>query len=218
MAAGTFLMLTAKRLAFALLSLVVCVSCGDGGQAGRELKQEAEDTALPVLGTVPDFALTDQTASPFGSARLDSGLWVANFIFTRCAATCPVQTSTMVELQERLRAKQLLPEITLVSFSVDPGFDTPEVLREYGEEYGADPDRWRFLTGGREEIWDLSKTGFKLAVGESPPESQSQPLFHSPRMVLVDRQRRIRGYYDGISAGGLDEIEGAIDAVAGETP
>lgn len=218
MAAGTFMKRTAPRLAPALLSLVVCASCGDGGQAGRELQQEADDTAVPVLGTVPDFALTDQTAAPFGSAQLDSGLWVANFIFTRCAATCPVQTATMVQLQERLRAKQLLPEITLVSFSVDPGFDTPEVLREYGNGYGADPDRWRFLTGGREEIWDLSKGGFKLAVGESPPESQTQPLFHSPRMVLVDRQRRIRGYYDGVSPGGLDEIEGAIDAVAGETP
>ena len=209
---------TARRLAPALLSLVVCASCGDGGQAGRELQQEAEDASLPVLGEVPDFALTDQTASPFGSAQLDSGLWVANFIFTRCAATCPVQTATMAGLQERLRAKQLLPEITLVSFSVDPGFDTPEVLREYGEEYGADPERWRFLTGGREEIWDLSKAGFKLGVGESPPESQAQPLFHSPRMVLVDRARRIRGYYDGVSAGGLDEIEGAIDAVAAESP
>ena len=218
MAAGIRMKLTAPRIALALLSLVVCASCGEGGQAGRELQQEAEDTPIPVLGTVPDFALTDQTASPFGSAQLDSGLWVANFIFTRCAATCPLQTATMAELQERLRAKQLLPEITLVSFSVDPGFDTPEVLREYGEEYGADPDRWRFLTGGRQEIWDLSKTGFKLAVGESPPESQSQPLFHSPRMVLVDPQRQIRGYFDGVSAEGLDEIERAIDAVAGESP
>ena len=218
MAAGTFVKRTARRLAPALLSLVVCASCGDGGQAGRELQQEAENASLPVLGEVPEFALTDQTASPFGSAQLDSGLWVANFIFTRCAATCPVQTATMARLQERLRAKRLLPEITLVSFSVDPGFDTPEVLREYGKGYGADPDRWRFLTGGREEIWDLSKGGFKLGVGESPPESQAQPLFHSPRMVLVDGQRRIRGYYDGVSSGGLDEIEGAIDAVAGESP
>ncbi len=217
MAAGTRMKLTARRLVLALLSFAA-FSCGDGGHAGRELQQKADDPAVPVLGTVPDFALTDQTASPFGSAQLDSGLWVANFIFTRCAATCPVQTATMARLQERLRAKQLLPEITLVSFSVDPGFDTPEVLRQYGNEYGADPDRWRFLTGGREEIWDLSKGGFKLGVGESPPESQAQPLFHSPRMVLVDRQRRIRGYYDGVSAGGLDEIEGAIDAVAGETP
>ena len=217
MAAGTFLKLTAKRLAFALLSFMVC-ACGDGRQAGGELQGKAEDPALPVLGKVPDFALTDHTASPFGSARLDSGLWVANFIFTRCAATCPLQTATMAQLQERLKAKNLLQVITLVSFSVDPGFDTPEVLREYGKEYGADPDRWRFLTGSREEIWDLSKAGFKLGVGESPPESQAQPLFHSPRMVLVDGQRRIRGYYDGVSAEGLDEIEGAIDAVVRETP
>ena len=217
MAAGTFLKLTAKRLAFAAIPLVVC-ACGDGGQAGRQLQGKAEDPALPVLGKVPDFELTDHTASPFGSARLDSGLWVANFIFTRCAATCPLQTATMAQLQERLKAKNLLQEITLVSFSVDPGFDTPEVLREYGKEYGADPDRWRFLTGSREEIWDLSKAGFKLRVGESPPESQAQPLFHSPRMVLVDPQRRIRGYFDGVSVEGLDEIERAIDAVAGESP
>ena len=167
MAAGTFLKLTAKRLAFAAIPLVVC-ACGDGGQAGRELQGKAEDPALPVLGKVPDFELTDHTASPFGSARLDSGLWVANFIFTRCAATCPLQTATMAQLQERLKAKNLLQEITLVSFSVDPGFDSPEVLRRYGEEYGADPDRWRFLTGSREEIWDLSKAGFKLGSATLP--------------------------------------------------
>ena len=198
-----------------LLTMVIAAfywSCGNG-DAGRELQLATQDRSLPVLGKVPDFTLTGANGSSFGSAQLDSSVWIANFIFTRCPATCPMQSTRMSELQERLKTTELWSEINLVSFTVDPGHDTPQVLGEYGRRYGAETDKWQFLTGTRDEMWNLSKVGFKLAVGENPPEEEAQPLFHSQRLVLVDRRRQVRGYYDGVSAEGLQQIERDIGRV-----
>jgi protein SCO1/2 len=78
------------------------------------------------------------------------------------------------------------------------------VLKAYGEAAGADPEHWTFLTGERQAIWSLSADGFKLAAGESA--EGDGPLFHSTKFVLVDREGRIRGYYDGISEEGIDAL------------
>ena len=203
------------RLRFLLSALLLLIcNCSEHSSPGRELKESTKPQSLPILGTLPEFTLTDHTGSPFGTDQLESNLWVANFIFTRCPATCPMQSARMAELQDRLKVKDLWAEITLVSFSVDPEFDSPDVLREYGKRFGADPQKWRFVTGMRDEIWNLSKDGFKLAVGENPPDQTNQPLFHSQRLVIVDRNRQIRGYYDGVSQEGLDQAEFAIGLVA----
>lgn len=158
-----------------------------------------------VLGDSPDFTLTDQRGAGFGKRDLDGQLWVADFVFTRCASMCPRLTARMAELQEELRADPLWQELRLVSFSVDPEYDRPGVLAEYADRNGADPERWVFLTGGREEIWALSKDGFKLAVGEDPGNAD-EPLFHSGKFVLVDRDGRIRGYYDALDADGYSAL------------
>ncbi|MEZ6060493.1 MAG: FG-GAP-like repeat-containing protein [Planctomycetaceae bacterium] len=157
---------------------------------------------LPELFTAPEFELTDQNGGAFASSELEGRVWIANFVFTRCASTCPRQTQALAELQRQILRWPGGDRVRLLSFSVDPEFDTPQVLREYAERYGADQNQWKFLTGSRADIWSISGDGFKLPVSEAAADS-AMPITHSPRFILVDARGKVRGFYDSQSA---DEI------------
>jgi protein SCO1/2 len=144
---------------------------------------------LPVMNTVPDFTLTERSAREVKNQDLAGQIWIADFVYTSCGGLCPIMSEKMRKLQDTLPA-----EVRLVSFSVDPDVDTPAVLTEYAKKFGADPNRWLFLTGSKESLFQLSKDGFKLAVDDSGGTEQ-EPITHSSRFALVDRQGRIRGYY-----------------------
>ena len=145
---------------------------------------------ISSYGTVPAFQLTNQNRQPFGSAQLSGKIWIADFIYTTCPGPCPMISSRMSELQKPLEKT----DVHLISFSVDPEKDTPEVLRGYAEKLQAEPGRWDFLTGAKSMIYKLSHDGFKLAISDGS-DAQGIPV-HSTRMVLVDRHGQIRGYYD----------------------
>ncbi|MDZ7343419.1 MAG: SCO family protein [candidate division KSB1 bacterium] len=155
----------------------------------------ARQEPLPVLGTVPEFVLIERSGQPFGSNDLRGNIWVADFIFTNCAGTCPIMTTAMAELQAAI-TEQKLDDVKLVSITVDPERDTPEVLAKFAEGYGAQVNHWFFLTGDGAAIQELANKGVRLSAATSGgPEEE--PIIHSNRFVLVDRQARIRGYYDG---------------------
>jgi protein SCO1/2 len=144
---------------------------------------------LPILGAVPEFSLKAQDARVVTRAELDGKIWIADFIFTSCAGMCPMMTGEMRRLQEKLPA-----EVRLVSFSVDPAHDTPEVLAAYAARNGADLNRWVFLTGDKQALYKLSIEGFKLAVDDTVG-TPAEPVTHSSRFALIDRAGKIRGYY-----------------------
>ena len=144
------------------------------------------DPAPPVLARLPDFQLTTQAGQPFGLADLKDKVWIADFIFTRCPGPCPRMTARMAELQRELADA---PDLRLVSFSVDPEFDTPAVLSEYAGQFHANTKRWVFLTGDKKRIHALAQSGFLVGGVEDV-------TLHTTRFVLVDRQARVRGYYD----------------------
>jgi protein SCO1/2 len=154
-----------------------------------------ESDSLPVLGQVPDFTLTDQRNQPFGSAELRGKIWIANFIFTRCSGPCPVMTHRTSLLQRELANWPQWRDIRLVSFSVDPTHDTPDVLAGFARRHDADDQQWRFLTGPRDAIWQLSQEGFYLGVGDNPGDV-NMPIFHSQKSALVDDLGRLRGHYN----------------------
>ena len=129
---------------------------------------------LPVLGTVPPFQLTAQDGRPFGSDDLAGRVWLASFIFTRCETICPAITRRMAAIQSRTR--NLEPEFHLVSISVDPEFDGPERLADYARAHRASPRMWTFLTG--------------------PVDAVQEGISRGTQLVLVDREGRIRAYYD----------------------
>jgi protein SCO1/2 len=146
--------------------------------------------SMSAYGTVPGFQLINQNGQPFGSEQLSGKIWIADFIYTTCPGPCPMISSRMSELQKPLQKT----DVHLVSFSVDPEKDTPEILRTYAEKLQAESGRWDFLTGAKSAIYKLSHDGFKLAVSDGS-DAQGIPV-HSTRMVLVDRHGQIRGYYD----------------------
>jgi protein SCO1/2 len=154
---------------------------------------------LPVLGRVADFDLVDQSSAHVSRAALDGAPWVASFVFTRCTSVCP-------RLTERMRALQALAQggdrsLRLVTFSVDPQHDGPDVLRSYAEAHGASAARWKFLTGSEVAIESVARS-FSVALDrKADPDEPDLGIMHSGHLVLVDGRGRIRGYYPSSDAG-----------------
>jgi protein SCO1/2 len=171
-----------------------------------------QQRTVSSYGTVPSFQLVNQNAQPFGSAQLAGKIWIADFIYTTCPGPCPMISSRMSELQKPLEKT----DVNLVSFSVDPEKDTPQILRGYAEKLQADPARWNFLTGPKSAIYKLSHDGFKLAVSDGSDE-QGIPV-HSTRMVLVDRRGQIRGYYDATEADAVTKLVADTNHLLREQP
>ena len=167
---------------------------------------------VSTYGNVPSFELTNQFGQPFGSAQLAGKIWIAAFIYTTCPGPCPMISMRMGELQKPLEKT----DVQLVSFTVDPEKDTPEVLRKYADNLHADPNRWTFLTGRKSTIYKLSHDGFKLAISNGG-DAQGIPV-HSTRIVLVDRHGQIRGYYDAVGPEAVTNLVADTNHLLREQP
>jgi protein SCO1 len=154
-----------------------------------ELKEKPEATNLPRFGAVPEFSLMERSGVQVSLSSLKGKVWIADFIFTNCAASCPMMTSMMSTFQAPLKK---YPDILLLSFSVDPDRDSIEALRQYANAYHASKDKWLFLRGPKKEIYPLVQEGFHLSVAQDT----GYQILHSTKFVLVDKQGIIRGYYD----------------------
>ena len=165
------------------MTALVCLTL-----AWRVLRVERKPE-LPVIATVPDFQLMERSGKAVQRNDLKGQVWIADFIFTNCAESCPMMTSKMKELQDQLNT---VNGVKLVSISVDPNRDTPSVLQAYAARNHAG-ERWLFLTGEEVKIHQLVQKGFMLAVQSA---SDQNPILHSQKFVLVDQDARIRGYYD----------------------
>ncbi len=146
------------------------------------------------LGTVGDFSLTERDGRTVHRDDLLGKIWIASFEFTRCTAGCPQISATMKQLQADFAR---YADVRLVTFTVDPEHDRPEELREYAKHYGADAERWLFLTGDEKTIYQLLEKSFHLPAQKNTDGDLGNAVMHSPKLVLVDRQGRIRGYFDG---------------------
>ena len=222
-------------LGLAFLTVVVVRAALTGPRAAA--------TSMPTLGRVADFVLTERDGRAVSGADLAGRVWVADFIFTRCGSICPRMTARMAQLASELADH---PEVCFVSFTVDPMYDTTEILTRYAETYAAHPERWLFLTGSREIIYHLARDSFRLGVEEvaamdaaamkagpaaagepaatgpavdSPGEhSAAEPFIHSTRFVLVDRQGRIRGYYDSTEEAKVIKLRRDVGTLLREGP
>lgn len=150
---------------------------------------------LPKLSTLPAFTLRDQNGAAVTREKLQGSVWVANFMFTSCPDVCPILTTKMASVRTRLVAERV--PVRIVSFTVDPATDTPEVLKRYAQERNADHADWSFLTGSIDDIKSVVVGGFKQALGEKTEEQPGAPanILHGSHFVLIDRQGEIRGYY-----------------------
>lgn len=163
------------------------------------------DSGLPVYWTVPDFRLTADDGKPITLSDLKGKIWVAEFFFASCAGICLDMNRNMARVQKAFSDN---PDVCLVSFTVDPKNDTPEVLREFRKNYDAIEGKWIFVTGDKKAIYRLARRGFKVtAVDVNPKEEGGVTDFiHSDRFILVDRQGRIRGFYNGTDKKQVDKL------------
>lgn len=156
--------------------------------------------------TIPDFQLINQEGKTFSQKNLQGKVYVADFFFTRCGnpTFCPRMSGELQRVQEKFVNK---PQVQIVSFTVDPTNDTPEVLNKYAQNYQAKPDKWNFLTGAKKTIYDLAYHGFKINAVEDQEAGKITPDFiHASKFILVDEEGRIRGYYDGTSREDVDRL------------
>jgi protein SCO1 len=158
-----------------------------------ELQHRA--TPLPVIGQVADFTLTNEDGALTTLADLTNHVWVADIIFTRCAGPCPRMTAQMKTIQESLPENS---NVRLVTLTTDPDYDSPEIMKRYGEHFDADFDRWLFLTGTKAEIANLAANSLKLGSTPVASADQKNPadlFIHTTIFVLMDKHARMRGIY-----------------------
>jgi protein SCO1/2 len=197
-------------ISFAVLFLSVLFGIGlwkwQGKLQGHGSDEERPLEGLQAFGAVPPFSFTERDGRRITLSDLKGKVWIVNFIYTNCPDTCPIQSAQMREIQEDFNNEK---DLRLVSITVDPARDTPEVLSEYARRFSADPARWFFLTGDKEVIYKFAESGFRLGAVEIPHEKRPESgatHTHSPRFVLVDREAQIRGYYVSTDAEAMKRL------------
>jgi protein SCO1/2 len=206
-----------RGLLFILLAAVVGTAVWSGLSLWPRQRgwNERPLEGLRSFGTVPKFSLIERSGRRFQLADLRGKIWIANFFYTTCTDTCPLQSAALAKLQSDVTD---WTDVKLVSISVDPEHDSPPVLSQYAERYRAEPDRWFLLTGDKEAIYRLAREGFRLSVASASEsgEPDGNTFIHSPRFVLVDREGRIRGYYDSLDPEAIRRLHRDLRTVLGE--
>ncbi len=175
--------------------------------------------ALPEddLGTVSDFSLVERSGATVRNQDLAGKVWVAAFIFTRCAGPCTQVSGVMAHLQKDLLDQK---DVRLVSFTVDPEYDQPMVLRAYAKKFGADPERWLFLTGQPDKVYALIRHGFHLAAqqNEGVERTPGNEVMHDIRLAVVDRRGHIRAYITATDPDAVPRVEDKVHELLREQP
>ena len=190
----------------ALLATILCVTLAFVWQR----ISESRTPDLPVIGTLPEFTLTNQSFQPVTKDSLLGHVTLADIIFTRCGGPCPEMTRKMSNLQRVLPED---PTVKLLTLTTDPGYDTPEVLKQWSSRFNANPSRWWFLTGPKLEIARLAVDGLKLIAEEKPikDRTSAEDLFiHSTIFVIVDKQARLRGSFDSTEPDFEKQVRAAV--------
>ncbi len=190
----------------ALGLIVLGLLAGLVRQQWRAAERHGGGAALDHFNRVPDFSLTERSGQPFGSSELKGKVWLASFFFTACPGPCLRMNDRLQEIQHALDHDKH-GDVRIVSFSIAPEMDTPEVLRKYAERFHASPSQWLFLTGDRTRIYDLAHEVFTLAVKKVDDPADPNAYVHSTRIALVDREGIVRGSFDATNPDGTPNDE-----------
>jgi protein SCO1 len=161
-----------------------------------------------VFHTIPDWKLVDENGKGFSGSSLKGKIYVADFIFTRCGSICPKMSAELTRVQDVFSTED---NVRLVSFSVDPTHDTPEVLKEYAKKYDAKEGKWHFLTGTKSQIYPLAAKAYYVPFSDASEydkavKTPDETFIHSERLILVDKEGHIRGFYDGTDKKDVDKL------------
>lgn len=202
-----------SRFFFVLLFVATLMGCG----------QKEAETKLPVMGrkeitptdtiyhTIADFEFINQDSAVVTQETFNDKIYVADFFFTSCPTICPVMKTQMLRVYEVIQDK---PDVMILSHTIDPRHDTVAVLREFAEKLGVSSDKWHFVTGEKEDIYKIGQTSYMVSASEDPTEPGG--YIHSGAFILVDKERRVRGLYDGTKADQVDRLIRDIDRLRKE--
>ena len=167
------------------------------------VKDSQPSQQLPKIGSIPQFEFIDSDGNTVTLDNLKGKVWVADFIFTTCTLACPMMTGNMNLVHKKFKKND---DVRLVSISVYPEYDTPDVLKEYASQYDADTEKWLFLTGDESSVKNIIKDGFKIGDFE-------EIIFHSEKFALVDKNGTIRAYYNGMKSEDMKQLKKDINAL-----
>ena len=203
------------RLLVVCAALLVSIACHRGETARLPYYESSDFTPMWTTSAhrVGAFSLTTQTGAPITDRDLVGRVHVASFIYTRCSAICPMLVSNL----KRVQAAVDDPGMLLVSYSVTPDLDSPAVLELFGREQGIAPDRWKLVTGDRDQIYALARNSY-FASDERLRATldQADAFLHTEKLVLVDRRGKLRGVYDGTQPFEIDHVIDDVRALLAE--
>jgi protein SCO1/2 len=182
-----------------------------------------EERRLPILGpkevqagdtlyhTIPDFSFIDQDSSLVTPETFKGSIYVADFFFTTCPTICPKMKREMLRVYEKYKGNE---KVKILSHSIDPKHDSVAVLKDYADRLGVAGSQWHFVTGDREVIFDIAQKSYMVSALED--EREPGGVVHSGAFILVDSDRRVRGYYDGTNAEEVDKLMRDMDLLLQE--
>lgn len=182
----------------------------------KEDERWNSENKIDTYWEVGDFELIDQNGQPFSSEELEGKIWLANFVFTSCAAECPLLTQQMSLVRRNLGSR---PDIAFVSFSVDPQTDTPQRLKDYAKLYGEDPS-WTLLTGDIDKVTELVTKKFlvPLSKDESPTaEAGDRTISHSDKMLIIDGKGVVRYFCNGLNQRTVESLTDVFQVLLQES-
>lgn len=198
------------------LILVALSSCQEKEQrlpieGPREALASVSGAADTVYHSIPDFAFVNQDSSVVTQDTFNNGIYVADFFFTTCPSICPIMKSQMLRVYEKYKGND---QVKILSHSIDPKHDTVAVLKDYAERLGVSGNQWHFVTGDKEEIFDLAQNSYMVSV--LTDEEAPGGVVHSGAFLLIDSKGRIRGHYDGTVAEEVDKLMSDMDILLRE--
>ncbi|MFL5763651.1 MAG: SCO family protein [Bacteroidia bacterium] len=164
-----------------------------------------------IYHTIPDFSFTDQDGKTVTQKDLDGSVYVADFFFTTCHTICPIMSTQMERVAEKFKGNT---EVKFLSHTVDPEIDTVEQLKAYALRHNADSRQWMFVTGDKKKLYEIARKGYLLSAGEG--DGGPDDFIHTQNFALIDKDKRIRGYYDGTDSTDMNQLMKDIDLLLKE--
>lgn len=163
--------------------------------------KDITETGDTVYHTIPEFSFTNQYGNEIGLEVTEGKYAVVDYFFTTCQTICPMMSDQLARVQKKLEDME---DLVILSHTVNPETDTVKVMRDYAEKMGAKKGKWHFLTGSKKALYDQARHGYYITAmkGDGGPED----FIHSEKLILVDKQNRIRGYYDGTDPEDVDRL------------
>ncbi len=193
-----------------LISASFITGC-TGSDSRLPILGERETTERVVVGgktvtdtlyhTIPDFSFIDQDNDTVTQQTVEGKIYITDFFFTSCPTICPVMKKQMLKVYKSIQDD---PEIMILSHSIDPAHDTPAVLKKYAEELGVTGKQWLFLTGEKEKIYEIGQGSYLVSAKED--DNEAGGFIHSGAFILIDKNKNIRGMYDGTTDEGAAKL------------